>query len=158
MDHKIPPNPKALQDALALSEEILADIELSQIPLSSVALKTSRLARLINDFDMQKAMAYEASGYPAEQGVMPPESWQLSGISNRRYFGDHPETGEKTEYAYLESIEHLEQQLELTKTSLNSAVDPDISLTTANPNQYLSAPRGNTYERSSLRNQASKLS
>ena len=158
MNQQIPPNPKALQDALSLSEEILADIELNRVPLSSVALKTSRLARLFNDFDMQKVMAYEASGYPANQGVMTPESWRLSGITNRRYIANDISTGEKKEYAYLDSIEHLEQQLDLTKAGVDAATDPDISLTSANPNQFLSAPTGNTYERQSLRNQASQLS
>ena len=64
-DEKIPPNKKSLKEALSLSEEILADIELNKIPLTNIALKISRLSRLLNDFDYQKIMEYEAGGYPS---------------------------------------------------------------------------------------------
>jgi hypothetical protein len=53
MDDKIPPTKKALAEALQLSSEILRNIELNEIPLENVALKTGRLARLLNDFEMQ---------------------------------------------------------------------------------------------------------
>jgi hypothetical protein len=64
MSENIPPTRKALREALELSEEILRKIELNELPLANVALKASRLARLLNDFDAQKTMEYEASGYP----------------------------------------------------------------------------------------------
>lgn len=150
--------PQALQNALDLSEEILADLELSRVPLSSIALKSSRLARLINDYDMQQAMAFEASGYPAELGVMPSEAWRLSKVSGRRYVVRDTETGENKEFAYVESIEQLEEQIQVAKLGFGAAKDPDLSITSANPNQWLIAPRGNYNERQGLRNQASTAS
>lgn len=42
-------NPKSLDEALDLSEEILKGIELANTSLVSCTLKASRLARLIND-------------------------------------------------------------------------------------------------------------
>ena len=45
----VPATPEALEEALSLSAEILADIELSRGPLTSSALKAGRLARLLND-------------------------------------------------------------------------------------------------------------
>jgi len=42
---------------------------MNEIPLTNIALKTSRLARLLNDCDMEKTLQFEASGYPVEQGV-----------------------------------------------------------------------------------------
>ena len=42
-----------LEQALQLSEEILSNIELNEISLSNIALKTSRLARLLDDFENQ---------------------------------------------------------------------------------------------------------
>ncbi len=50
----VPANVQVLQEALSLSGEILKNIELSEIPLANIALKASRLGRLLNDFDWQK--------------------------------------------------------------------------------------------------------
>lgn len=41
----IPPSRQALAEALNLSAEILRNVELSELPLASIALKGSRLAR-----------------------------------------------------------------------------------------------------------------
>lgn len=41
MEKEVPPTPKALDEALSLSAEILKDIELSSISLTKVALKAS---------------------------------------------------------------------------------------------------------------------
>jgi hypothetical protein len=51
MSDQIPPTPKALQEALELSADLMADIELSRVVPMVAALKASRLARLLNDFD-----------------------------------------------------------------------------------------------------------
>ena len=75
---KIPPTSKALAEALALSEIIVRNIELSELPLANIALKTSRLARLLNDFTYQKIMEYEAGTYPITPTGIPPEVWQLA--------------------------------------------------------------------------------
>ncbi len=44
-DVRVPATPQALEEALGLSGEILADVELNRAPLSAIALKTSRLGR-----------------------------------------------------------------------------------------------------------------
>jgi hypothetical protein len=158
MNDNIPPTPQALEEALRLSEEVLADIELARIPLSSVALKASRLARLLNDNDHEQAMAYEASGYPMEQGFIPAEVWRLAVFAGRNRTESDQKTGENKEFAYVESISQLEDQLDIAKRSFDAARDPDVSLTSANPAQYVRPPQGNYNERQSLRNQASLAS
>ncbi len=65
MFEKIPANKLTLKEALLLSEEIMRNIELNEIPLTNIALKTARLARLMNDFQMAELLRYETSGYPA---------------------------------------------------------------------------------------------
>jgi hypothetical protein len=77
MEEKIPPTKIALTEALALSAEILQNIELSQFPLENIALKTGRLARLLNDFQMQKIIEYEVAGYPTFPEGLPPNIYQL---------------------------------------------------------------------------------
>lgn len=154
----IPPSPQALEEALSLSEAILADIELVRIPLSSVALKASRLARLLNDHDYEQIMIYEAGGYPIEQGIFTAESWRLAVIAGRRWTEKDNQTGKNKELAYGDSISHLEDQLEISKRGFDSARDPDISITSANPGQHVFTPQGNYNERQSLRNQATVAS
>lgn len=63
-DLKITATHQALLEALKLSEEILRNLELVEIPLESIAFKATRLARLLNDFTYQEIMQYEAGGYP----------------------------------------------------------------------------------------------
>jgi len=53
-----------LKIAKELSETILADIEMCQLPISQVLMKTKRLARLLHDSDAQKWLDYELTGYP----------------------------------------------------------------------------------------------
>ncbi len=52
------------QEALALSDQILADIELARIAPLDVARKTARLARLLDDGDAIEWLGYETAGYP----------------------------------------------------------------------------------------------
>lgn len=158
MNDIIPSSPQALEQALTLSEEILTDIELIRIPLSSVALKASRLARLLNDHDNEQAMAYEASGYPIELGIIPSEPWRLAVLAGRNWTQADDKTGQKKEFAYVESISQLEDQLDVSKRSFDAARDPNVSLTSANPSQYVFPPSGNYNERQGLRNQAALAS
>jgi hypothetical protein len=53
-----------LKTARELSDAILGDIELNQLPISQILMKTKRLARLLHDSDAQKWIDYELSGYP----------------------------------------------------------------------------------------------
>lgn len=85
MDEHIPPSSQALREALSLSEELLRNIELSELPLANIALKASRLARLLNDFPHQKLMEYEASGYPSTPDGIPPEAYQLAVLAGREF-------------------------------------------------------------------------
>ena len=73
-----------LKTARELSDVILGDIEINQVPISQILMKTKRLARLLHDSDAQKWIDYELTGYPpvfdpAELGTC------------RKYFtGDRP--------------------------------------------------------------------
>jgi hypothetical protein len=52
------------QEALALAEELLADIELRRIGAADTARKAGRLARILDDPESTAWLRYEASGYP----------------------------------------------------------------------------------------------
>jgi hypothetical protein len=151
MQEEIPPTPEALEEALELSSDILKDIELSRVPLPSAALKASRLARLLNHVEAQSVFHYEASGYPSTPTGVTPKVWSLLQMANRTYEENVPNSQGKTRtVAFLESIEHLEHELEACKLGLDAARDRDVSVSSANPEQFVMAPMGNWYERQGL--------
>ncbi|MFA4987112.1 MAG: hypothetical protein WC712_11040 [Candidatus Brocadiia bacterium] len=158
MDERIPPSKKALIDALALSGEILKNIELSEIPLASVALKAARLARLLNDSPIQKTMEYEASGYPVILNVVEYEAYQLAVNAGREIQTIDSATKAITKGIFPDSIEELERQLKFLETALSAAQDPDVSVSSANPNQIVWNPLGNSVERSNIRADATLAS
>ncbi len=126
----------ALLEALSLSEEILKNIELSEIPLSNIAMKTMRLARLLNDEKYQLIMKYEIAGYPQEPDGITPFNWNLLRIANRITI----ETGKDNkpfETAMVRGIETIEALIRSTELAIESAHDTDVSISSANPNQYL---------------------
>jgi hypothetical protein len=129
MSEQIKPSRAALIEALSLSAEVLADVELSRTPLTNAALKASRLARLLNEFDYQKVFQYEAGGYPTTATGMPREIWRLATLANRKY--EHKAGEDVKEVAFIESIEQLEEQIQAAKLGIDAARDPNIS--SANP-------------------------
>lgn len=54
------------REALALAEELLADIELRRIAAIDIARKAARLARLLDDIEAMAWLAQEAKGYSSK--------------------------------------------------------------------------------------------
>ncbi|AMO92735.1 hypothetical protein CFter6_0004 [Collimonas fungivorans] len=149
MSDAIKPNAVARREALILSEELLRNIELSEIPLTNAVLKASRLARLLNEFEFQKIFEYEAGGYPSTPEGVSPEIWTYL-ESAGRIFQDKNSEGEIKSFGVMESIEQLEAKVEGTKLGLDAARDASVSISSANPHQFVSAVKGNAVERGKL--------
>ncbi|NJI19297.1 hypothetical protein [Aeromonas veronii] len=147
---------EGLKEALLLSESILSDIELNVGSLSNIALKASRLARLVGHFDYQKIFLYEVGGYPTTPNGVESKTWELAQKAGR--INKVKEGEEISERASLDSLEQLHYDLEAAKDSLAVAQDAHISLTSANPNQFIAAPMGNKQERDALRRSISNKS
>ena len=158
MPDTIPPSRQALAEALSLSAEILKNIELSEIPLTNTALKVSRLARLLNDFEFQKIMEYEVGGYPSRPTGVHPDIWKLAVAAGRKVEETDQATKAIKEFIYLSPISELEEQLRISEASLQSARDPDVSISSANPTQFVWTPQGNTIERNTIRQSITKAS
>lgn len=154
MTDTIPPSKPALREALSLSDEVLRNVELSEIPLARVALKISRLARLLNDFEHQKVMEYEASGYPTTPTGVPPDVYRLAVVAGREYQMKDTKTGKVEKYIYAMPIEELEQEASSAQAALAAARDPDVSVSSANPYQTVWNPAGNSMERNTIRTNA----
>jgi hypothetical protein len=146
----VPPSREALVEALDLSNQLLRNIELSDLPLTNLFLKGARLARLLNDFEMQNILEYEISGYPTAPSGIPSRIWALCRRAGRTYHQPGPKGQETTEVAYTVSVSQLEQEIKTGEAQLSAAADRNVSISSANPNQYVMAPIGNAVERSKL--------
>jgi hypothetical protein len=151
----VPPTTEALREALNLSAEVLRNIELSEIPLTRIALKASRLARLLNDYDTQKIMEFEAGGYPSTPKGIPPDIWRLADIAGRTREVKDKETGEVMVFAHVQPIAEWEQIVNTAAKLIEAAREPDVSLVSANPSQYIFPPQGHALERQIIRTDAS---
>ena len=147
----IPANNEVLAEAETLSAEILKDIELSQARLSVVVLKAVRLARILNDFDVQQIFEWESGGYPRGASGVSPEVWSAGIRAKRIFFGTDSTPAVPRPYMYMESIEQMELTVGMGTTSLEAAQDPNISISSANQNQSVPVPVGNSFERGSIR-------
>lgn len=135
-------NIEAKEEALNLSKDILADIELSRLQLSNIALKTSRLARVINDLDYEKVFEYEAGGYPSTSSGVPSNIWKLGKLAGRVSKNANGEESMNTK-----SLSSMEVLIDSNKIALEQAADRDVAITSSNPNQYVWSPATNEKER-----------
>lgn len=70
-------------EILKLADEILKNIELSEIPLQSIALKCTRLARITNNQNAMNLFQYELAGYPKDNnGYIPVDAFNLARYAN----------------------------------------------------------------------------
>ena len=67
------------QHILTLSEELLADLELSRLPAEQLLLKVTRLARLAGRSKIQKWLEFEMMGYNGTD----PVSLEFMNFTNR---------------------------------------------------------------------------
>lgn len=150
MEERIPPSKKALKEALEISEEALRNIELSEIPLTNIALKAARIARLLNDHEMRQILEYEVSGYPSDPDGLEASVYKLA-VKAGREFKKRDSDEDAKEYVYTSSIGELEAQISIAEPSLAAAQDREVSVSSANPKQKVFAPSGNWPERKAIR-------
>ena len=58
----IPATANVLAEAEALSGDVVKDLELGQLPLSAIGLKALRLARILNDSEVQQTLERQSAG------------------------------------------------------------------------------------------------
>jgi AbiTii-like protein len=103
-------------EALTLSEDLLADIELVRMPAEQILLKAIRLARLIGDESTLEFLQLELHGYQFTSEA-------------RRYL---KATGrlslvEGEERAYLQSLGEIEASIRANETKLKTLGTPSLS-------------------------------
>jgi hypothetical protein len=134
---------------LTLAEQLLTEIELSAVGPADIARKASRLARLIDDAEAMKWLHFEVSGYPKPLS----EGAETAAIRSNRLvrnpkagsFGDGPSY-------WTQTLGELAATIDAAKAQLSAATDAPVSVSSSNPHQHVFAPKGNTQERSAVRN------
>lgn len=109
----------SLQMAKELSDVILMDLEMNQLPISQILMKAKRLARLLHDSDAQKWLDYEIMGYPA---VFDPEEL---GTCRTYYTSDRPVLrDERTRKPHAIGLPQLESYINATKPDVLGKLGP----------------------------------
>src|SRR5512136_3150506 len=99
-----------LRMAKELSNVILSDLEINQLPISQILMKAKRLARMLHDSDAQRWLDYEIMGYPV---VFDPDEL---GSCKKYYISERPVIrDEKTRRPHSIGLPHLESYINSTK-------------------------------------------
>ena len=147
-------NSNRIKEGTELSCEILKNFELSEIPVGNIILKCLRLCRLLGDQQGILLFTFESSGYPhSTDGRYTLEAERIAVLAHRGFRQYDYTTKKFVSYISYALISDIESGIETLRIKLSAAADPNISLTSANPNQYLFSPNGNSEERSRITSQ-----
>lgn len=78
IDESFSPSKVSLNEGLSIASDIIKNIELKEISLTSAALRAGRLARLLGDFEHQEMVQWEAGGYPTTSTGVPSGAWKIA--------------------------------------------------------------------------------
>lgn len=112
-------------EALALSEELLADIELSRIESVAMVRKANRLARLLDDAESLTWLSFEIGGYIGNSSGLSSDEWEATRRSGRRYF--KTVDGRRVEHAYVASLSSLQSTTEASKIRLQHSEATNVA-------------------------------
>lgn len=147
-------NSNRIKECTELSREILRNFELSEIPVGNIILKCLRLCRLLGDQQGIQLFTFESSGYPrGTNGTYTAEAERIAILAHRGFQQYNYVTKNLSNYISYALISDLESGVETLRIKLSASADPDVSLASANPNQFLTAPIGNSQERSQTTSQ-----
>ena len=107
------------EEILALSEECLADIELSKIPLLKICLKAKRLARLSGDELYEKALDLEIDGYPCTSYSTPLNDLSEE-LQEAAYLSKRVTDKENQKTVFTLGIPNIESELESYKIKVKT--------------------------------------
>lgn len=120
------------QAATTLADELLEDIELGRLLPQNIVRKASRVARLLDDAEAVSWLSFEVAGYPNTK--LAPDAWAAAKRSGRVR---ETEDGAR---ASTSSLGAMQANVEAGKLRLAQAADPAVSVSSANPNQFVHAP------------------
>ncbi|MBW7955449.1 hypothetical protein H3C66_01840 [Patescibacteria group bacterium] len=137
-------------EVLELTAQILSDFEYGELPLANIFSKALRLARITNNTKAIQWLRSELSGYGLSGQGVPPEEWKLGAISFRHYSVKEQKSEKLKTFMYTQSIGQIEAEIDSAKAQLAVSTDPNVSISSSNPNQYVN-PSSNSFQRSQLK-------
>lgn len=144
-------NSNRIKECTELSGEILRNFELSEIPMGNIVLKCLRLCRLLGDQKGTLLFTYESSGYPrGADGKYTTQAERIAVLAHREFQQYDYVAKDISNYVSYALISDLESGIETLRIKLAASADPGVALTSANPNQILRVPDGNSQERSQI--------
>lgn len=140
-------NKKIMDECVLLSDEIIKNIELNEIPFESIILKCLRVCRLMNDEVGIKLFSYEAYGYPYNEntGNLEECAWPILKLTGR-YYVEKDKYGDVKKYGKTQTVAELNASIDILKARMESARDPNTSISSSNHAQYV-RPISNRSER-----------
>jgi len=112
------------EEALKLAEEVLTQIELEQISVSSTLLRAKRIARLTNDLEALEWLTYESEGYPrANSGKIEKKAFDI-GVAFGR--GSFDKDGQQRMFS--DSATKLENEIGASSKAMNSFTTSGVSV------------------------------
>lgn len=144
---------KKHKEIIELSEEILKNIELQEIPLNSIVLRCARLARITGNQSAMDLFKYELAGYPKDDnGCILPEAFNLARYTNRTFRKKDTKKEDVRDYLFPQTVSELENELDAAREQMKVAFDRNVSISSSNIYQHVQPPIGNNFERTNLRN------
>lgn len=111
------------EEALQLSEEVLTQIEMDQISVSSSLLRARRIARLISDFEASEWLTYECEGYTrTENGKIENRAFKIAIKYGRGLFEN------KEQRIFSELATTLEAKIATSSKSLGNFTTSGVSV------------------------------
>lgn len=142
--------------ARELADDLIADMDMNRIgPVESVR-RAHRLAFLLDDEAATEWLGFEVKGFPPGGGWKKAASRSGRAVAPRDLTEEQRKSG--AELFWTESVGAIAAQMEIAKLHISSAADAPVSVSSSNPNQYVSAPSGNMRERAQLNQNLTKLS
>ena len=145
-------NNDKIKECTELAAEILKNFDQSDLPAEKIVLKCLRLYHLLDDKIGMSLFKYESSGYPSK---MTRFDNIIAAIAGRVYYQlekDKNGTNVNKQFVYKTLISEIDEMLEIQKIHLSVSSDPNISISSANPNQFIQLPVSNSFERNAIVN------
>jgi hypothetical protein len=140
-------NSTKLEKALSISDEILNDIENTNLPFEKILLKCKKLARLRDDFDALSWFTAELNGYGADiliPSISLEDKERYAEMSGRFTININPETKQEERKYWIPSVSEIEADVQTNLIALENLKPPSQFTPAISKSSYQSSYTGAT--------------
>lgn len=130
-------NSEKIKYCTELADEVITNFELGTVHIDSILMKSLRLFRILGNEEGTLLFKYETAGYP--RGInskLTDEAYRIGEIAGRTYF-EETEDGKSNRRMKTILLSEIESQLSSYKERLKVCLDPDISVSSSNPHEFV---------------------